>query len=69
MATVFIGARIPPTLYDKLSEYVNRVDATKSEILIAALAQYLGATEDLPFSQRIMELEQRMAALEVRVHG
>jgi len=69
MATVFIGARIPPTLYDKLSEYVNRVDATKSEILIAALAQYLGATEDLPLSQRIMELEQRMAALEVRVHG
>jgi len=69
MATVFIGARIPPTLYDKLSEYVNRVDATKSEILIAALAQYLGATEDLPLSQRIMELEQRMAALEAKMYG
>ncbi|MEG4286338.1 hypothetical protein QUB68_24725 [Microcoleus sp. A006_D1] len=69
MATVFIGARIPPTLYDKLSEYVNRVGATKSEILIAALAQYLGATEDLPLSQRIMELEQRMAALEAKMYG
>ncbi len=69
MATVFIGARIPLTLYDKLSEYVNRVGATKSEILIGALAQYLGTTEDLPLSQRIMELEQRMATLEVRVHG
>jgi len=69
MANVFIGARIPLTLYDKLSQYVNRVSATKSGILTATLAQYLGAIEDLPLLQRIMELEQRMAALEERVYG
>lgn len=50
MATVFIGARIPPALYEKLSEFVNRLGATKSEILTAALVQYFGATEDLPLS-------------------
>jgi predicted DNA-binding protein len=69
MATVFIGARIPPALSEKLSEFVNRVGATKSEILTAALVQYLGATEDLPLSLRMVELEKRMAALEARVYG
>jgi hypothetical protein len=43
MTTVFVGARIPPSLYDKISEYLDLVGATKSEILTAALAQYLGA--------------------------
>ena len=69
MATVFVGARIPPSLNDKLSEYLDRVGASKSEILTAALAQYLGATEDLPLSQRMVELEQRMTALEIRLEG
>jgi hypothetical protein len=44
------------------------VSATKFEILTAVLIQYFGATEDLPLIQRIMEFEQRMAALEVRVY-
>jgi predicted DNA-binding protein len=69
MATVFVGARIPPSLYDKLSEYLDLVGATKSEILTAALAQYLGATEDLPLTQRMVELEQRVAELEARVYS
>lgn len=69
MATVFIGARIPPALSEKLSEFVNRVGATKSEILTAAWVQYLGVTEDLPLSQRMVELEKRMTALEARFYG
>jgi predicted DNA-binding protein len=74
MATVFVGARIPPSLYDKLSEYLDLVGATKSEILTAALAQYLGATEDLPLSQRVAvleahtkELQNEIARLEQRL--
>jgi len=45
------------------------VGATKSEILTAALVQYLGVTEDLPLSQRMVELEKRMTALEARFYG
>lgn len=67
MANIFVGARIPPSLYEKLSDYMNRVGATKSEILLAALAQYLGATEDVPLSQRVVELEGRVTALEERM--
>ena len=46
----FIRARIQPALSEKLSDFVNRVGATKSEVFTAALVQYLGATEDLPLS-------------------
>jgi predicted DNA-binding protein len=67
MATVFVGARIPPSLYDKLSEYLDLVGATKSEILTAALAQYLGATEDLPLEAHTKELQNEIARLEQRL--
>jgi predicted DNA-binding protein len=67
MATVFVGARIQPSLYDKLLEYMERVGVTKSEFLTTALVHYLGAIEDLPLSQRVLELEQRVAVLEARV--
>ncbi|NEP59805.1 MAG: DNA-binding domain-containing protein [Symploca sp. SIO2G7] len=69
MANIFVGARIPQSLHDKLSDYMNRVGATKSEIMTAALAQYLGSAENVPMSQRVVELEARIAALEAQMRS
>ncbi|MDY6940947.1 MAG: hypothetical protein SWY16_25230 [Cyanobacteriota bacterium] len=67
MANIFVRARIPPSLHDKLSEYMAKVDATKSEVMTAALAQYLGATADVPLSQRIAEVELKMEGLQEKM--
>ncbi|NEO97232.1 MAG: DNA-binding domain-containing protein [Symploca sp. SIO2E9] len=58
---------MPPSLYNKLSDYMNRMGASKSEVIIAALVQYLGATEAVPLAQRVVELEERMEILEAEV--
>ncbi|WP_202799282.1 MULTISPECIES: hypothetical protein [Moorena] len=69
-----MGARIPPCLHEKFSDYITKVDVTKSEVLTAALAQYLGATADVPLSQRVAgvelkveELQRKFAVFEARV--
>jgi metal-responsive CopG/Arc/MetJ family transcriptional regulator len=67
MSSVSVGVRIPSNLYEKLLAHVNKVHASKSEVIISALAQYLESTEDLPLSQRVAEVEKKLAVLESKV--
>jgi hypothetical protein len=68
MTKPFIAARIPQAVEDKLNEYSVQHRMGKTEILINALAQYLGCSIDAPIEtkaiDRLIELEKRVALLE-----
>ena len=65
MSSVSVGVRIPSNLYEKLLAHTSKVDVSKSEVIISALAQYLGSTEDIPLSQRVADLEAKVEELQV----
>ena len=64
-----IAIRLPFELMDKLNSYVERTGASKTEVMVGALAHYLDCPESMPFSQRVTDLERRMAELEAEVRG
>ncbi|ELR98087.1 hypothetical protein [Gloeocapsa sp. PCC 73106] len=69
MSSVSVGIRIPSNLYEKLINHAHKVDTSKSEIVISALAKYLDATEDVPLSVKVANLEKRVIALEVTTYS
>jgi len=64
MAKPTIGIRLPPSLMDKLNQYVKRTGVSKTEVMVGALAHYLDCPESIPLSQRMIDMERRMAELE-----
>ena len=60
MAKSQIAVRIPRSLLEKLNSYVDSTGTTKTEVIVGALAQYLGCAETVPLSQRVAELEMRV---------
>ncbi|MEA5537009.1 DNA-binding domain-containing protein [Crocosphaera sp. XPORK-15E] len=64
-----IAVRVPPSLFDELNDYVNKTGTSKTDVVVSAIAEYLGCTDNVPLSQRMTELEQRMAALETKEKG
>ena len=60
MAKSQIAVRVPPKLLAKLNSYVEQTGTSKTDVVVSAIAQYLGCAEIVP-------LTQRMAALEVKV--
>ena len=66
MSSVSVDARIPSNLYEKLINHAHKIDTSKSEVIISALAKYLNATEDVPLSVRVANLEKRIVALETK---
>ncbi len=64
MARPQIVIRIPPYLLEQLNTYMDQTGASKTEVVVGALAQYLGCVENLPLSQKVAELEARMAQIE-----
>ena len=64
MAKPQVAIRLPPELMDKLNSYIERTGASKTEVMVGALAQYLNCPDSMPFSQRMNEVERRLAVLE-----
>ncbi len=64
-----ITVRISPTLLNSLNQYVEETGTSKTDVVVSALAQYLGCAESMPLSQRMAEVEKRVAELEVRVRS
>lgn len=58
-----IAVRIPPSLLDKLNSYIEKTGTTKTEVVINAIAQYIGCTDSVPLTQRMAELERQMKEL------
>ena len=67
MAKSQIAVRIPRPIMDKLNSYVDNTGTTKTQVVVGALAQYLGCTQELSIPKRMAEVERRMAELEVLV--
>ena len=59
-----IAIRLPKSLMEKLNTYVERTGASKTEVMVGALAQYLDCPESIPLSQRMAEVERNLALLE-----
>lgn len=59
--------RIPRNLERRLKQYASRNSVTKSDVLTAALARYLGEESSIPMIQRLAEIEDKMSMLEAEV--
>lgn len=66
MSRVQLAVRIPNSLQEQLSRYLDSTGATKTEVVVNALAEYLGCAESVPLNQRMAELEKRVAQLEAK---
>jgi len=61
--------RVPPSLLNDLNGYVETTGISKTDVVVSAIAQYLGSSENVPLTQRMAELEIRMTELESNVRG
>ena len=61
-----IAVRMPPSLMAKLNSYVEKIGTSKTEVVVSAIAKYLDCSEDVPWSQRVAEIERRVAELEAK---
>ena len=73
MAKPFIAARIPQKLADKLDERVEELGQGKTDIIVNALAQYLGCSIDVPEEtravDRLVTVEKELTELQDRVRA
>ena len=71
MAKPFIAARVPQKIEDKLNERVQETGLGKTEIIVNALAEYLGCSIDIPNEtkavDRLVTVEKELAELQNRV--
>ncbi|MEH1862536.1 MAG: DNA-binding domain-containing protein [Nostoc sp.] len=63
-----IVVRLPLHLLEKLNNYAQKTGTSKTDVVVGALAQYLGCTETVPLNQRLAELEFKVAAIEEKVN-
>ncbi len=64
MARPQIVIRIPPKIFEQLNTYIEQTGVSKTDVVLGALANYLGCAENLPLSQRVAQLEARMVQME-----
>ena len=69
MALPQIVVRMPPSLMEKLNSYVKQIGTSKTDVVVSAIATYLGSAESMPLTQRMAEVERRLAALEAEKRG
>ena len=69
MVSPMVGARIPPELHSQLLEAASRLQVTPSEILVAALRQYLERLQTPVNSPTIAGILDRLERLERRVEA
>lgn len=63
-----IVVRLPMHLLEKLNNYAQKTGTSKTDVVVGALAQYLGCAETIPLNQRLAELEFKVAAIEEKVN-
>ncbi|MUG95538.1 toxin-antitoxin system HicB family antitoxin [Scytonema sp. UIC 10036] len=67
MASPQFCVRIPPELEERLVAYAKQSGISKTKVMVDALAYYLGCADDVPLIRRVLELEERMAAIEAEI--
>ncbi|MEB3886132.1 hypothetical protein [Lyngbya sp. CCY1209] len=61
-----VTVRLPDDLYGHLHRYARDAHITKTEVVLAALSQYLGV-ERVLLSTRVAQLERRVQRLESKL--
>ena len=69
MNTVQLGIRIPFSLNQRLTAFMEQTGMSKTEAVTNALASYLGCTEEVPLNERVASLEAKLTVLEGLVKG
>ena len=64
-----LAVRIPPELLKELNSYIEKTHTSKTDVVVSAIAQYLGCPENVPLTQRMAELELKVAELESKARG
>ena len=64
-----ITVRISPFLLDELNQYSKSTGSSKTDVVISAIAQYLGCVDQVSINQRITDLEKKMTELEFEVRS
>ena len=59
--------RVPPSLLDDLNGYAETTCILKTDVVVSAIAQYLGSSKNVPLTQRMAELELKVSNLEALV--
>jgi hypothetical protein len=67
MNTVQLGIRIPSSLNQRLTAFMEQTDMSKTEVVTNALASYMGCTDEISITDRITSIEAKMALLEALV--
>ena len=59
-----IAIRLSPSLLQELNNYVELTGTSKTDVVVSAIAQYLGCADNVPLNQRVGDLERRLRELE-----
>ncbi|MTJ29046.1 DNA-binding domain-containing protein [Aphanizomenon sp. UHCC 0183] len=59
-----IAIRLSPSLLQELNNYVELTGTSKTDVVVSAISQYIGCTDNMPLNQRMGELEKRLRELE-----
>lgn len=66
MSNRSITVRLPSFLFTRLESYVIESGTSKTDVVVAALSQYLGVSTNIPLSEKVAHLEKRLTDLEQR---
>jgi hypothetical protein len=69
MNTVQLGARSPSNLKERLTSFISQMGMSKTEVVINALASYMGCDEEIALTEEIANLDAKVAMLEALVKG
>ncbi len=64
MASKPITIRLPDLLLSRLEIYIADTNSSKTDVVVAALNQYLGTDHAVPLSEKVFQLEKRVSLLE-----
>ena len=62
-----ITVRLSPSLLMELDQYVENSGTSKTDVVVSAIATYIGCNEDVRINQRVAELESQMKELQALV--
>lgn len=64
MKAAQLGIRIPYSLNERLNAFIEETGMSKTEVVVNALASYMGCTEEVSLTERIASIEAKVARLE-----
>ncbi len=67
MNTVQLGIRITSSLNQRLIAFIGQTGMSKTEVVVNALASFIGCTEKISITDRMASIEAKMALREALV--